>query len=106
MFGEGTARSVGNLEAEALPSAPPMRTNRTSHPGFVVARPWRALVVAVLALATLLPATPAPPAAAAGGRAKGPLVPSSGYYVGAYTKHIDGYGQQRAREAMDDLETR
>jgi hypothetical protein len=97
---------MGNLEAEALPSAPPMRTNRTSHPTFVVARPWRALVVAVLALATLLPATPAPPAAAAAGRPKGPLVPSSGFYVGAYTKHIDGYGQQRAREAMDDLETR
>jgi hypothetical protein len=67
--------------------------------------PWRVLVVALAALATLLPPAPAPPAAAAG-RASGPLVPASGFYVGAYTKHIDGYGQARAREAMDDLESR
>jgi beta-mannanase len=71
-----------------------------------LARPWRALLVALVALvATLVPPAPAPPAAAAA-RANGPLVPSSGFYVGAYTKHIDGYGQQRAREAMNDLESR
>ncbi len=72
----------------------------------VAARPWRVLLVAVVALvATSLPPAPAPPAAAAA-RASGPLVPSSGFYVGAYTKHIDGYGQQRAKEAMNDLESR
>jgi len=68
-------------------------------------RPWRAVVVALLALATVVPPAPAPPAAAAG-RINGPLVPSGGFYVGAYTKHIDGYGQARAREAMNDLEAR
>ena len=66
---------------------------------------WRALVVALAALSTLLPPAPAPEAAAAG-RAPGPLVPSGGFYVGAYTKHIDGYGRQRAQEAMGDLEAR
>jgi beta-mannanase len=70
-----------------------------------LARSWRAPLVAVVALATLVPPAPAPPAAAAG-RVNGPLVPASGFYVGAYTKHIDGYGQQRAREAMGDLESR
>jgi beta-mannanase len=70
-----------------------------------LARPWWALVVAAVALATLLPPAAAPPAAAAG-RVSGPLVPDSGFYVGAYTKNIDGYGQQRAREAMNDLESR
>lgn len=68
-------------------------------------RPWRALAVAAVALAALVPPATAPPAVAAG-RPAGPLVPSSGFYVGAYTKHIDGYGQTRAREAMNDLESR
>lgn len=86
-----------------------MRTTTRRHPNFVVAaplaRPWRVLVVALAALATLVPPAPAPEAAAAG-RINGPLVPSGGFYVGAYTKHIDGYGQARAREAMNDLEAR
>jgi hypothetical protein len=68
-------------------------------------RPWRALVVAVTALATLVPPAPAPPAAAAG-RPGGPLVPASGFYVGAYTKHADGYGQDRQKQAINDLESR
>jgi hypothetical protein len=71
----------------------------------LVARPWRAVVVAVLAVATLLPPAPAPRAAAAG-RVGGPLVPETGFYVGAYTKHIDGYGRERAQQAMGDLESR
>ncbi|MGH8999703.1 MAG: hypothetical protein ACRDY7_09970, partial [Acidimicrobiia bacterium] len=70
-----------------------------------LARPWRALLVALGILATLVPPAPAPPAAASG-RVNGPLVPSNGFYVGAYTKHIDGYGVSRAVEAMDDLEGR
>lgn len=77
-----------------------MRTTRSG------LRYWRAALVALVALvATLVPPAPAPPAAAAG-RANGPLVPASGFYVGAYTKHIDGYGQTRAMEAMNDLEFR
>jgi glycosyl hydrolase family 26 len=115
MSQEGTARPVGNLEVEPRRSHPPMHTSPIG-PRFSavaarlraparLARPWRALIVAVLALATLVPPAPAPPAAAAG-RANGPLVPDSGFYVGAYTKHIDGYGQQRAKEAMGDLESR
>src|SRR5688500_578286 len=116
MLQEGTARRVGNLEAERLRSLPPMHTTAAgSRLSAVVvarlraparlARSWRAVIVALLALATLLPPAPAPPAAAAG-RVDGPMVPAGGFYVGAYTKHIDGYGQQRAREAMSDLESR
>jgi hypothetical protein len=74
-------------------------------PRFLVVRPWRALLVAVLALATLLPPAAVPPAVAAG-RPGGPLVPADGVYVGAYTKHIDGYGKERAQSAMSDLEQR
>ena len=115
MLQEGTAWRVGNLEAERPRSTPPMLTSAAgSRLSAVSARlraqsrlvpSWRALVVAVLALATLLPPAPAPRAAAAG-RVNGPMVPAGGFYVGAYTKHIDGYGQQRAREAMSDLESR
>ncbi len=116
MLQEGTAAPVGNLESERQRSTPPMHTTpaglrlsavvvaRLRAPARL-ARSWRALLVAVLALATLLPPAPAPPAAAAG-RVNGPMVPAGGFYVGAYTKHIDGYGQQRAREAMSDLEAR
>ena len=83
-----------------------MRTSPISRtPRFLVVRPWRALLVAVLALATLLPPAAAPRAEAAG-RPGGPLVPANGVYVGAYTKHIDGYGKDRAQQAMGDLEQR
>jgi hypothetical protein len=70
-----------------------------------VVRPWRVVLVAVLALATLLPPSLAPRAEAAG-RPSGPLVPANGFYVGAYTKHVDGYGKERAQTAMADLESR
>jgi len=33
-------------------------------------------------------------------------VPASGFYVGAYTKHADGYGQDREQQATTDLESR
>ena len=115
MLQEGTASRVGNLEAERPRSNPPMQTSAAGFRLLAVvarlraparlARSWRALLVAVVALATLLPPAPAPQAVAAG-RPPGPMVPSGGFYVGAYTKHIDGYGQQRAREAMGDLESR
>jgi hypothetical protein len=71
-----------------------------------LSRPWRALIVALLAVATLVPPAPAPPAVAAGGRPNGPLVPANGFYVGAYTKSVDGYGQEKAKTAMDDMESR
>ena len=110
------AGRAGNLGAEPPRSTPPMRTKPTGLRFPVVAagarplarlltRSWRALVVALVALTTLLPPSPAPEAAAAA-RAPGPLVPTGGFYVGAYTKHIDGYGRQRAQEAMTDLEAR
>jgi len=89
---------VGNLDVERHRSHPPMRTSRI--------RP-RVFVIAVLVLlATLAGASSDAPPALAAGRVDGPLVPANGFYVGAYTKNIDGYGQQRAREAMDDLESR
>ncbi|MCA1844808.1 MAG: hypothetical protein LC792_16765 [Actinobacteria bacterium] len=69
-------------------------------------RPWRALLVAVVALTALVPPAAAPPAVAAGGRPSGPLVPANGFYVGAYTKSVDGYGQEKAKAAMDDMESR
>jgi hypothetical protein len=103
---EGIAGRVRNLWSEPLRSHPPMHTppvRRT--PLSVVVRPWRAVLVAVLALATLLPPGPAPRADAAG-RPDGPLVPTGGFYVGAYTKHVDGYGRERAQTAMADLESR
>ncbi|HEV7866008.1 MAG TPA: glycosyl hydrolase [Acidimicrobiia bacterium] len=68
-------------------------------------RPWRAVVLAVMAVAALVPTATVRPASAAG-RPGGPLVPASGFYVGAYTKHADGYGQDRQKQAISDLETR
>jgi len=89
---------VGNLEVERPRSDPPMRTSRIR---------LRVFVIAVVVLAgTLAGAGSDAPRALAAGRVSGPLVPDSGFYVGAYTKNIDGYGQQRAREAMNDLESR
>ena len=103
------ARSRGeSLTSEPQRSHPPMRTSpiRPNSPVPCAPAPWRALLVAVLALATLLPPAPAPPAAAAG-RPAGPLVPAGGFYVGAYTKHIDGYGRGRAASRpSSDLESR
>ena len=56
-------------------------------------------VVAVLPTASV-------PRAAAAGRGTGPLVPASGFYVGAYTKNVDGYGQDREQQAITDVESR
>ena len=109
------AAGVGNLESEPPRSAHPMRTSSQGRTVSAVAaslraaarlfRPWRALVVAIVALATLLPPAPAPTAVAAG-RPSGPLVPANGFYVGAYTKSVDGYGQEKAKTAMDEMESR
>ena len=85
------AGCVRNLEPEPPRSAHPMRTSP--------------LAVALAVLAMLIPAAAIRPAAAAG-RPGGPLVPASGFYVGAYTKHNDGYGQDREQQATTDLESR
>jgi hypothetical protein len=58
-----------------------------------------------MAVASLVPGAATPPASAAG-RPGGPLVPASGFYVGAYTKHAEGYGQERQKQAITDLESR
>ncbi len=103
---EGTAGRMGNLSLEASRFHHPMRTPPSPRTSMVaVVRPWWAVLVAVIALAAVLPASLAPPAEAAG-RPSGPLVPDSGFYVGAYTKHVDGYGKERAQTAMADLESR
>lgn len=103
---EGIAGRVGNLWSEPLCSHPPMQTPPIRRISLsAVVRPWRAVLVAVLALATLLPPGPVARAAAAG-RSAGPLVPASGFYVGAYTKHVDGYGRERVQAATADLESR
>src|SRR5436305_7985417 len=103
-----------NLHSEPQRSLHPMRTSPhrstlPARPGAAPARPpvrrWRALLAAVAALAALVPAAATPPAEAAG-RPTGPLVPASGFYVGAYTKHADGYGQDREQQATADLESR
>ena len=101
-----------NLCSEPPCSDAPMRTsphNSRSSAGGLTAparlvRPWRAVVLAVVAVAALVPAATLP--AAAAGRPAGPLVPASGFYVGAYTKHADGYGQDREQQAITDLESR
>jgi hypothetical protein len=59
-----------------------------------------------LATAVFVPVAAAPPAAVAAGRPGGPLVPATGFYVGAYTKPVDGYGQDRQQQAVNDLESR
>jgi hypothetical protein len=98
---------VRNLYPEPQRSGHPMRPSphRPPRQAARLVRRWRTLLVAVLALAALIPAGTTPPAAAAG-RPTGPLVPASGFYVGAYTKHPDGYGQDREEQATTDLESR
>jgi hypothetical protein len=44
-------------------------------------------------------------AGAAGGRPAGPLVPGAGFYVGAYTKSPEGYGEDKQRAAIEELES-
>ncbi|HTC79937.1 MAG TPA: glycosyl hydrolase, partial [Acidimicrobiia bacterium] len=78
-------------------------SRRAGPAGF--ARPWRVLLLALVGVAAMVPAVGTPPAAAAG-RPAGPLVPASGFYVGAYTKNADGYGQDREQQAITDLESR
>ncbi|MDQ1497513.1 MAG: hypothetical protein QOI86_853 [Actinomycetota bacterium] len=107
------AGRVRNLCSEPRRSGHPMRTSPHGSSSLVgrltasarLARPWRAVVVAVLAVAALAPVATTAPASAAG-RPAGPLVPASGFYVGAYTKHADGYGQDREQQATSDLEAR
>src|SRR5258706_8621130 len=113
MYGQGMPGRMGNLEVEPQRSDHPMRTSPLGSRPFAArltaslrpARPWRALVLAVLAVAALVPSAALRPAAAAG-RPNGPLVPAGGFYVGAYTKHADGYGQDREQQAVTDLESR
>jgi Glycosyl hydrolase family 26 len=107
------AGRVRNLESESQRSGHPMRTSphrSTFSARRLAARArladrGRALLVVLLAVAALLPAAASSPAQAAG-RPTGPLVPASGFYVGAYTKHPDGYGQDREQQATTDLESR
>jgi len=73
--------------------------------GARLVRPWRSLVLALTAVAALVPMAATAPASAAG-RPAGKLVPASGFYVGAYSKHADGYGQDREQQATSDLEAR
>ena len=96
-------RSDHPMRADPHGSSPP--AHRLAAPARRVARHWRALAAVVLAVAALVPAAATPPAAAAG-RPTGPLVPASGFYVGAYTKHPDGYGQDREQQATTNLESR
>src|SRR3954454_11408964 len=110
-MGEGMAGRMRNLCSKPQRFVHPMRTSppgsrtpRLAAPARL-ARPWRALVLALLAVAALVPAAATPPASAAG-RPAGKLVPASGFYVGAYSKHADGYGQDREQQATTDLEAR
>jgi hypothetical protein len=116
------ALCVGNLWAgpsastPSMPTPPPAGSSALmpQRPAPAPTRPerrgrgWRALLaVGVIAIVTgALPLRASPPATAAGGRPYGPLVPASGFYVGAYTKHVDGYGLERQKHAIKDLETR
>jgi hypothetical protein len=69
--------------------------------------PYRVLAAVAVALLALLASAGTPPAVAGGGsRPAGPLVPDSGFYVGAYTKNVSGYGQDREQQATTDLESR
>ena len=108
------AGRVRNLQAELQRSGHPMHTS-PHRPIPLLGRPaaaarfgrhGRALLVALLAAASLIRVGATPPPAQAAGRPNGPLVPASGFYVGAYTKHADGYGQDREQQATTDLESR
>src|SRR5690348_11230408 len=69
--------------------------------------PYRVLAtVAVALLALLSTAGSLPAVAGAPSRPAGPLVPDSGFYVGAYTKNVSGYGQDKEQQATSDLEAR
>jgi len=95
--------SAGQSACRVLPPA---------RPPFAPPRPWRratwrALLVSAVVIAGTAPVLTAPDSAsAAGGRPGGPLVPESGFYVGAYTKHADGYSADKQKQAIYDLETR
>ena len=68
--------------------------------------PYRALAaVAVTLLALLSTAGSLPAVAGAGSRPAGPLVPNSGFYVGAYSKNVSGYGQDKEQQATTDVES-
>jgi hypothetical protein len=69
-------------------------------------RLWRVLLALAAIGAGALPISGPAPASASGGRPRGPLVPSSGFYVGAYTKHPDGYGIDKQKQAIKHLEAR
>jgi beta-mannanase len=101
------AGRMRNLCSEPRCSVHPMRTFPfgSRFLGARRARSWRALLLALLAVAALVPVAATAPASAAG-RPGGKLVPASGFYVGAYTKHADGYGQDREQQATSDLESR
>ena len=79
----------------AAPPVPPRRRRRL----------WRGLGLALLVAAAALPVTSGEEAEAAGGRPSGPLVPAAGFYVGAYTKSTEGYGEAKQRAAIEDLES-
>jgi endoglucanase len=64
----------------------------------------RALGLLVGAALVVLPTMIPEPAPALSGRPNGPLVPDAGFYVGAYSKHVDGSGFTRQKEAVESLE--
>src|SRR2546423_12292440 len=93
MHREGMAGLAGNLEAEPPRSAPPMRTFPHASRSFAarlpapaaLARPWRAAILLVVAVAALVPAVTRPAAAAR--RPARPPLPASGLYLGASPHH-------------------
>ncbi|MGH9038498.1 MAG: glycoside hydrolase family 26 protein, partial [Acidimicrobiia bacterium] len=86
---------------DLLPGRPTARQAPHRRPGTW----WRALTLALLVAAAALPVARQDEAGAAGGRPAGPLVPAAGFYVGAYTKSVDGYSEDKQRAAIEDLES-
>ncbi len=73
-------------------------------PSSVRAARWRTLFLVVALAVGALPLSAPEPAEAAGARPDGPLVPAAGFYVGAYTKHPDGYNRDKQQAAITDME--
>ncbi|HLF41590.1 MAG TPA: glycosyl hydrolase, partial [Acidimicrobiia bacterium] len=94
--------AAGSPADEATtPVRPRLRPTRRLRRG----RAWRALVLAAVVASGALPVAPPPEASAAAARPDGPLVPQSGFYVGAYTKHPSGYSADKQRSAILQLES-
>jgi|GEM_PF-4851082 len=68
--------------------------------------PFRVLTAVTVAVLSMLSAAGPSAAGVTPSRPAGPLVPDRGFYVGAYTKSVSGYGQDREQQATTDLESR